>query len=172
MKLASRRNVLGAAILLVAVGALTMNASAPFGFWQALGRATGTRDDLGPVDFSALERRSSPNDALVCPPDACPRARADEKAPIFDMPAAQLGDTLRRAILAEPRVEALATPAPNRLRFAQRSFLMRYPDIIDILVLPIGEDRSTLALYSRSAVGHSDLGVNAARLRRWLSVIR
>jgi uncharacterized protein (DUF1499 family) len=148
-----------------------MSASAPFGFWQALGRATGTRDDLGPVDFGLLERRSSPNDALICPEGVCPRARADETPPIFDIPAPQLGETLRRAILAEPRMEALPTPSPDRLRFAQRSFLMRYPDIVDILVLPRGEGRSTVALYSRSAVGHSDLGVNRARLRRWLAAI-
>ena len=80
MKLASRRNVLGAAFLLAATGAYAMSASAPFGFWQAVGSATGARDDLDPIDFNALERRSSPNDALVCPVGVCPKARADAVA--------------------------------------------------------------------------------------------
>lgn len=171
MKLASRRNVLGAAFLLAATGAYAMSASAPFGFWQAVGSATGARDDLDPIDFNALERRSSPNDALVCPVGVCPKARADAVAPVFDVPAAALLEKARRAILLEPRVRVLPASAPDRLRFVQRSLLMRYPDIVDILVLPRGDAQSTLALYSRSAVGHSDLGVNGARLRRWLALI-
>ncbi len=166
---ASRRIVLGAAFLLVAAGAFMTSQSAPFGFWQAIGRATGTRADLDPIDFATLERRSSPNDALVCPEDVCPKARADRPAPEFAMSVGQLKERLGAAILAEPRVQALAAPSENHLRFVQRSFLMRYPDVVDVLVLPRGEARSTLALYSRSAVGHSDLGVNRARLERWLA---
>ena len=88
------------------------------------------------------------------------------------MSVGQLKERLGAAILAEPRVQALAAPSENHLRFVQRSFLMRYPDVVDVLVLPRGEARSTLALYSRSAVGHSDLGVNRARLERWLAAIR
>jgi uncharacterized protein (DUF1499 family) len=29
--------------------------------------------------------------------------------------------------------------------------------------------RSTLALYSRSQLGHGDMGVNRARIERWLA---
>lgn len=44
---------------------------------------------------------------------------------------------------------------------------MRYPDTVDLEVIPVGENQSTLALYSRSLVGRKDFGVNRARLRRW-----
>jgi uncharacterized protein (DUF1499 family) len=34
--------------------------------------------------------------------------------------------------------------------------------------VPVGDSRSTLAIYSRSQLGRSDLGVNLARIERWL----
>ena len=37
------------------------------------------------------------------------------------------------------------------------------------MVLPQGAGQSTLALYSRSLVGRSDMGVNKRRLQGWLS---
>jgi uncharacterized protein (DUF1499 family) len=48
---------------------------------------------------------------------------------------------------------------------------MRFPDTVDALVVGRGEGRSTVALYSRSQVGYSDLGVNRARIARWLERI-
>ncbi len=54
----------------------------PFGIervWQALFGPP----DLGPVDFTRLVRRSTPNDALACPAGLCPAAKADIETPVF-----------------------------------------------------------------------------------------
>ena len=56
-------------------------------------------------------------------------------------------------------------------RFVQVTRLMRYPDTVDLEVIPVGENQSTLALYSRSLVGRKDFGVNRARLQRWLAAV-
>ena len=48
---------------------------------------------------------------------------------------------------------------------------MRFPDTIDAEVLPVGDNQSTLALYSRSLIGRKDFGVNRARLTRWLAAL-
>jgi uncharacterized protein (DUF1499 family) len=48
---------------------------------------------------------------------------------------------------------------------------MRFPDTINVLIIPISADASTLALYSRSQIGYSDWGVNRKRLERWLERI-
>ncbi len=141
-----------------------------FGVWQAIGLATGTRDDLRPVDFATLERRETPNDALVCPRNFCPRATADFEPPVFSLSAANLRERLRAVARAEARTLELSGGADAaRLRFVQRSNLMRYPDVVDVAIVPLGESASTLALWSRGAVGRRDFGVNRARLERWLA---
>jgi uncharacterized protein (DUF1499 family) len=53
-----------------------------------------------------------------------------------------------------------------------RSRILRFPDTIDVLAIERDENQATLALYSRSQIGHGDLGVNRARIERWLSRIR
>jgi len=172
VKLFPRRGLIylaAAAILgLVAMG---LSSGAEFGLWQRIGALTGTRLDLGPVDFQTLTRRASPNDSLACPQDACPQARADIDPPVYTSSATRLKERLRAALAQEPRITELAEVSDLHLRFVQRSFLMRYPDVVDVLFLPRSSGSATIAIYSRSAVGHSDLGVNRARLERWLELM-
>jgi uncharacterized protein (DUF1499 family) len=145
---------------------------AEFGFWQKIGLSTGTRDDASPVEFSTLTRRASPNDALICPVNVCPKASADSEPPVFTISAEALRQKVRATALSEARTSEIATGASDAtLRFVQRSLLLRYPDIIDVLIVPKSSGASTLAMYSRSLVGRSDLGVNRARLERWLGAI-
>jgi len=124
--------------------------------------------DLGPVDFATLERRSTPNDCLVCPKDFCPGAAPDFEPPVFALPAWRLRAVASRAILEEPNTELVHSDA-GQDRFLVRTPLMRFPDTVDMTVIGLGDDRSTLALYSRSQIGRSDFGTNARRLRRWLA---
>lgn len=145
-------------------------AARAFGFWQSLGLATGTRDDAGPIDFASLERRATPNDSLICPKGFCPRARADLEAPAFAISPDRLRETLRHIVLSEARTRELDA-ARDGLRFVQRSFLLRYPDVIDVVIAPRGNGGSTLALYSRSLVGRRDFNVNRRRLERWLAAL-
>ena len=157
---------------LLAAGIAMTGRGSEFGFWQAVGLATGTRDDLRPADFATLERRETPNDALVCPVDFCPRAKPDFEPPVFSIPAESLREKARSVALAEARtLELYAGADAGRLRFVQRSLLLRYPDVVDIVIVPRGETASTLAMWSRSAVGRRDFGVNRARLERWLAAI-
>ena len=48
---------------------------------------------------------------------------------------------------------------------------MRFPDTVDIKILPVAGNESTLAIYSRSLIGRGDLGVNRARIARWLAAL-
>ncbi len=129
--------------------------------------------DLGPVDFAALTRRSAPNDALACPVGLCPKAEADLVPPVFDVPGERLRAIVAEVAAAEPNTEpALAAEGEEQDRYVARSRLMRFPDTVDVRIVREGEGRSTLALYSRSQIGYSDLGVNRARIERWLEAIR
>ena len=63
--------------------------------------------DLGPVDFATLERRTTPNDALVCPQGVC-RAKIDHEPPVFGADVAGL-----RAAMA--KVVAQDCPSSDKL---------------------------------------------------------
>jgi uncharacterized protein (DUF1499 family) len=125
--------------------------------------------DLGPVSFETLERRATPNDALACPPGVC-RAQSDLTPPEYSVSAAELRQAFGRMIAAEPRTTHVATDdAALTDRYVQRSALMRFPDTIVLQFFDRPGGRSTLALYSRSQLGHGDMGVNRARIERWLA---
>ena len=126
--------------------------------------------DLGPVDFAALRLRSTPNDALACPEGFCPHARPDIVPPEFGVPAERLRAILVEVALSEPGTERLPSDGVGE-RFLVRTRFYRFPDTVDAQVVPAGEGRSTLALYSRSQVGRYDFDVNRARLSRWLAAI-
>jgi uncharacterized protein (DUF1499 family) len=131
----------------------------------------GSRLDIGPVNWSTLTRHETPNDALVCPASHCPNAKPDAEPKTYPLAPAQLLARLKRVALTEPDTTELYCSADcdRAARILQHTRLMRFPDTIDIEVLPAAGNRSTLAIYSRSLVGRSDFGVNSARITRWLA---
>lgn len=125
--------------------------------------------DLGPVSFGQLERRQSPNDALACPPEVC-RAKADIKTARYPATAAELRAALANVIAAEPRMTTVnSNEATLTDRYIQRSKWLGFPDTVVVQFFDLPEGQSTLAIYSRSQLGESDLGINKARIQRWLS---
>ncbi len=158
-------------ILAMAVAYLLLEKRPGYGAYYGLGKLSGARLDIGPVEWKSLTLRPSRNDALVAPPAFCPNAKPDIEPKHYAMPAAELLARLKTRAGAEPNVvEQPCEPNCDRIaRFIQYSRLMRYPDTIDVEVLPAGESLSTLAIYSRSLVGRKDFGVNHARVKRWLA---
>jgi len=143
----------------------------PFGI-ERLWTAVFGPPDLGPVDFTRLVRRTTPNDALVCPQGLCGNAVPDLPAPVFALPARDLRDRIVAIAMAEPGAVQVAEAGSGRGdRFVVRTPWMRYPDTVDVMVLPLEGGQSTVALYSRSQIGRSDLGANLARLKRWLAAL-
>ena len=149
----------GATILLI--GLLLM--IGPESVWSKFGPA-----DLGPMAFETLERRLTPNDALACPAQMC-GARSDLVPPLFGVSAEELRAAMARVIASEPRV-VLVDSNDTELtdRYVQRSAVFKFPDTIVVRYVEEPGGRGTLAMYSRSQLGRSDLGVNKARLERWL----
>lgn len=126
--------------------------------------------DLGSVDFATLRRRTTPNDALICPRDICPEVRPDAEPPVFDVPGARLRSLVSEVALGEPGT-SLIDKGPQQDRYLVRTRFMRFPDTVVVQVFDRGQDASTLALYSRSQIGRSDFGVNRRRLERWVARI-
>jgi uncharacterized protein (DUF1499 family) len=127
--------------------------------------------DLGPVEFETLARRAAPNDSLACPPGVCPKAVADLVPPVFGVNGPTLRRALREIAAADGAELVYAETSGLTDRFVARTPLMRFPDTVDAMIVDRGPDAATLALYSRSQIGHSDLGANRARLARWLEAL-
>jgi len=158
------------ALLLVAYALLDKRPG--YGAWYGLAKLTGSLLDIGPVDWATLTRHTTPNDALVCPAAHCPNATPDWEPKTYAVAPGALLARLKQIALAEPDTRELACE-PNcdrTARILQHTRLMRYPDTIDVEAFPVGEG-AALAIYSRSLIGRSDLGVNRARVARWLAAL-
>ena len=76
---------------------------------------------------------------------------------------------MAKVIATEPRITLIERNDTTLTeRYIQRSALLKFPDTIVVRYIEQPEGGTTLAIYSRSQLGHSDLGVNLARLERWL----
>ncbi len=72
---------------------------------------------------------------------------------------------------AEGAVVLAGTTDEGFVTFVVRSRIMGYPDFISLRL--VAQDGGTrLHIFSRSRYGQSDLGVNAARVQRWLTAAR
>jgi uncharacterized protein (DUF1499 family) len=151
-------------IVLIIVGAIGIG---------VLGRERMLELVLGPVtytpiEFETLQRPASPNQYLVCPPDLCP-AKPNATSPVYDVPRAVLKKAWLELMAAQPRVVQIGISADaSQYDFIQRSQWLRFPDVITVKFIDLATNRSTLAIYSRSHYGYSDLGVNRKRIESWL----
>jgi uncharacterized protein (DUF1499 family) len=160
-------------LLIVAALAYALLEKRPrYGIYYGLAKLTGARLDIGPVDWATLRRHSTPNDALVCPAERCPQSKPDREPPIYALEPSALLARLRKTVQADANTVELACDpdCDHAARFVQYTRLMRYPDTIDIAVFSVN-GQSTLAIYSRSLIGHGDFGVNRARIERWLAAL-
>lgn len=130
--------------------------------------------DVSPGDIpdpTTLARPGSPNDWLICPPGAC-AAEASAAPATYDVPPERLYAVWLEILAAQPRATVIATDPPRLLVLAQdRTLLLRFVDTISIRVLEAGDGRSTFAAYSRSNIGHGDLGTNRKRLEQWSAAL-
>ena len=123
---------------------------------------------MKPVNFKEMKLPDSPNKFLVCPHDYC-NDTANVVSKTYDVSVGQLKKDWEGVIKKQVRVKHLETSADKMQdQYVQRSRIFRFPDYVDVRFIPLDENKSTIAIYSRSKFGHSDLGVNKARIEKWL----
>ncbi|MEO1329023.1 MAG: DUF1499 domain-containing protein [Pseudomonadota bacterium] len=117
---------------------------------------------------------ASPNWALAAPPGVETAGAPTLEGPVYAATAEQVLAQLDAVAAAEPRVERLVA-GPAERAYVQRSALVAFPDLISAAVVDLSGDaaapRTGLVLYARSVYGRSDLGVNRARLERWIAAL-
>lgn len=100
-----------------------------------------------------------------------PRAKGDKVFANGVLRQVTVGrDGLRRMdalIASDPRTETLAgSVKEGMITYISRSRMMGFPDYTTMM--QSGED---LLIYGRSRFGRRDLGVNAARVKRWVDAL-
>lgn len=151
-------------VLIAAVSAFAL--IGPQRVWQQFGPA-----DQGEVNFATLQRNGTPNDALACLPRFC-AAQPDVPAPVIALAPPEVFRAVQEALAGEPGLERVAGDATEgTLRYVQRSRLLRFPDTINVKVVP-AEGGSAVLIHSRSQIGEGDMGVNLARVERWIGLIK
>ncbi|MEQ3625315.1 MAG: DUF1499 domain-containing protein [Celeribacter sp.] len=120
---------------------------------------------------------SEPERWHVDPAEARPGKGRFIVAPGGDMPprlypGRDPGEVLSRLdaiALSEPRTERLSgAPGEGRITWVQRSRLWGFPDYITADAQPAPGGGTRLEMLSRLRFGSDDMGVNGARVKRWL----
>lgn len=97
----------------------------------------------------------------------------DADSAVFAMEATELARIFDGHALSMPRVTRLAgTPDELWMTYIQRSKWFGFPDYISVRIVPIEGGGSGLVIYSRARYGGSDLGVNSARITKWVDALR
>lgn len=97
--------------------------------------------------------------------------RRGDDAPLIATPPAALAPRLDALAMAEGATRIAGSAAEGFVSYVARTPVMGYPDAISIRLVPEGEG-TRLHIFSRSRFGHSDLGVNAARVARWIAALQ
>ncbi|MCC6002349.1 MAG: DUF1499 domain-containing protein [Pararhodobacter sp.] len=120
----------------------------------------------------ALWVRLAPHDPAVWHVD--PAATPDPASPNFARRTVESPlppNAVRAHIDRAARAEGATLLAGDEMHFTYvaRTRLMRYPDLVSFRLIPVDGGGTRLMALSRARFGHSDMGVNAARLDRWLA---
>lgn len=140
--------------------------------WLTWGQGSGAVSDPLP-DFATLRLAATPNQYLMLPPGYRAQATPQAESPVFDVPVDRLEQVALEVIRTRPRTIQVASDQEHRsYAFVQRTPLLRFPDTVTVRFVDEGGGRSSMAIYSRSKIGKSDLGANRKRVERWLEAIK
>ena len=123
------------------------------------------------LDFKTLRLGFRPNQFLICP-KGWNDEEAHEVSPILPVPVKDLRSAWENLLDSQPRLETKPSADEGTYyELTQRSAVFGFPDNISAVLVPLGRAQSTLAIYSRSTYGYSDLGVNKARVKGWIEAL-
>ena len=162
------RKIFPSVLLAILIMAALMLLIGPGRIWSMIAGPA----DLGPVEFATLRKSDKPNAYLICSKILCTSYVPDMESPVFDVDAGTLKTMGLSVWAAEPGVTIVDNPKEGLMvRFVQRTPYLKFPDTISVRFIPVSAGKSTLAIYSRSQIGCSDLGANEKRVKHWLSLL-
>lgn len=113
------------------------------------------------VEPGAVTPPASPNFALL----------TGTGAPVIAADLATVAARIDAQAQSEGARLIAGAPGTGHMTYVVRSRIMGFPDAVSIRLLPQAQ-ATRVEIYSRSRFGYSDMGVNAARLARWVAAAR
>ncbi len=124
------------------------------------------------VDFSDLTPEDKPNYFLACPKNYCKKAKPERTIHVYDMSAEKLGLLWLSVIKDQPRIsKVLEDPEHGYYEYVQRTAILYLPNEITLQLIPVSQDSSTFAFYSKSVYGYYDFNSNSNRAFEWLQLL-
>ena len=123
------------------------------------------------MDVTAIRPPGAPNYCLALPP-GIGAVKPQVESPVFAADPDRVASAWRSVVERAPRAEIVDVSDDGlSIEAVQRSSLIGFIDRISARAVPMPGDRASLAVYSRSAVGYWDLGVNRRRVLEWLGTL-
>lgn len=97
--------------------------------------------------------------------------RQGAAAPVINSALPDVAARLDAAAMADGAEVISGSARDGFVTYVVRSALMGYPDAISVRLTAEGEGSTRLEIFSRSRFGYSDMGVNAARVARWIEAV-
>ena len=124
------------------------------------------------MDVTAIRPPGTPNHCLALPPGVGV-VKPQVESPVFAVSPLRIATAWQSIVHRAPRTEIVDVSDDGlSIEAVQRSTLIGFIDRISARAVPLPGDRASLAVYSRSAVGYWDLGVNRRRVVTWLDALR
>jgi uncharacterized protein (DUF1499 family) len=117
------------------------------------------------VDPLVAAKPSTPNSYRVGPDGT---TEPDALAPTFSLSSAELAAQFDAIARGAGSGVVGGSAAEGHVTYVQTSGLFGFPDYVSVKFMEIDATNSTLAIFSRSRLGQSDLGVNKKRVEAWL----
>ena len=136
---------------------------------------------FGIVIFAAVAFRVMPMDAAryhIRPALAVPPSTPNfvlmvgDEALVLPRNLADVAADVALKAASDGAVLLAGQPEDGFVTYVYRSRLMGFPDALSLTLDPTDEGGTRVQIFSRSRVGSSDVGVNAARVADWVAALQ
>jgi len=124
------------------------------------------------VDPLTALQTVKPHSFRMAPPGLTTEV-VDLPSPVYSANPTLMAKAFDDFVLSQSKTTRIAgSPEEGWMTYVQKSQRWGFPDYISVKFIDLNGGKSTIAIYSRSRFGHSDMGVNEARVRRWVSTLQ
>lgn len=123
------------------------------------------------LNFETLRKTTKPNRWLAASAQLLQQSEADAPAPLINSKPEAVLAAVQKLLESDPSAsEVKFDENTHQLSYVAKIFVFK--DDVDLKLIPLGDDSTELAIYSRSRVGYSDFGVNQKRVEKLVADLK